>query len=297
MSESNKYKWSQKYRIVQKIKIYRQIFVNNLANMTAVVVVYIHISDKEGNLMSPYKNFLNAAKAFLESNGFLKFLLSTYIVVFAVGGGLFVLGSYFFGFFGYFLTCLGVILMLAGLLLTILKEDMMVLVIISGIIAVGSLGAWIYKMVAIGSFGLYGTAIGGLFADWFTPLFYFLAFGVIALLVFLKSEKFVKMRAESAARNQVAGIACLRCGGFIPLTASFCPTCGAPKPVVQAPPVQPPYASPVPPQYAPPVQPQYAPPVQQSESAPAESAAPKCVNCGADLAQGAIFCAKCGAKQ
>jgi len=258
--------------------------------------------------MSPYKNFLSATKAFLESNGFLKFLLNIYIVVFAVGGGLFVLGSFFFGFFGYFLTCLGIILMLAGLLLTLVKEDMMVLVIISGVIAVGSLGAMIYKLVALGSFGFYGVGLGGLFSDWFTPLFYFAAFGAIALVVFLKADKFKQMREEAASRNQMAGVACPRCGGFIPLSAGFCPTCGAPKPVMQAPPVQPQYAPTAPPQYAPPVQPQYAPPVQQQyappaapqpepEPTPQEPAAPKCVNCGADISQGAAFCAHCGAKQ
>lgn len=263
--------------------------------------------------MSPYKNWLNATRAFLDSNGFLRFLLSAYIVVFSVGGGLLVLGTYFFGFFSYFLICTGTIIMFAGLLLMFIKEDMMVLLIISGILSVASLGAWIYKLVALGGLDLYGFGVGGLFVDWFTPMFYFLAFGAIALLVLLLSDKFKQMRAASAARSRMAGVACPRCGSFVPMTAAFCPACGAPNPV-QAPP-QPQYAPPGQPQYGPPVQPQYAPPAQQyappaqqyappappvqPQEQPAETGpvAPKCVNCGADIQPGAVFCAHCGAKQ
>ena len=36
--------------------------------------------------MSPYKSFLSAAKAYLNSHGLLRFLLSAHIAVFALGG-------------------------------------------------------------------------------------------------------------------------------------------------------------------------------------------------------------------
>lgn len=265
--------------------------------------------------MSPYKNFLSATKAFFESNGFLNFLLTIYIGVFAFGGVLFILGEFLFLDF---LTCPGIVLMLAGLILTLIKEDMMALLITSASISILSLIVWILAVAGalVGAFGMHVSVFV------FTPLFYFAAFGAIALVVFLKADKFKQMREETASRNQMTGVACPRCGGFVPLSAGFCPTCGAPKPVMQEPPVQPQYAPPAPPQYAPPVQPQYAPPVppqyappaapqyappaapqpepavaSEPVSAPEEASAPKCVSCGADISQGAAFCPHCGAKQ
>jgi hypothetical protein len=248
--------------------------------------------------MSPYKKFIEAAKEYFEGVPALKFLLSIYIVVFAVGGLLFLIGS----FVTSFLICLGTILMCAGLILTLIKEDMMTLVITSAAISFLSLVAWILLLVGAFTFG-YPVFL-------FDPLFYFLAFGAIAVLVFLKSEKFREMRAAAA---KPAGIPCPRCGGIIPFNAAFCPQCAAPNPgpPQYAPPAAPQYAPPAAPQYAPPAAPQYAPPVAsqyappvapQPETAPAEpaSAAPAvnaCVNCGAELPVGAAFCGKCGSKQ
>jgi RNA polymerase subunit RPABC4/transcription elongation factor Spt4 len=188
--------------------------------------------------------------------------------------------------------------MYAGLILTLLREDMMTMVITSGVISLGSLIAWIISLV--------GREVGfgyRVSVFLFGPLFFFLLFGAIAIVVFVKAERFRQMRAASAASRTMAGIACPKCGAFVPANAGFCPVCGAQNPAMQqygpvqqpqyAPPVQPQYAPPVQPQYAPPAQPQYAPPAP--EAAPA--AAPKCVNCGADIVPGAAFCAQCGAKQ
>ena len=226
--------------------------------------------------MASYKDFLSAVRSFFDTNGFLKFLLSIHIAVFAVGGGLFVLGSFLYGFAGNFFTCIGLIIMLAGLLLTLFKEDAFSLVIISGAIALGSLAAFIYKLAAPASF----FGIGVFFSDWFTPMFYFFAFGAIALVVFLKAERFKEMRAAAAARR-TPGSPCPRCGGFVPAGAGFCPTCGAPA---------------TPPQYAPPP-PQYAPPAQQYAPGAEPAPVPKCANCGADVPPGAAFCSNCGTKQ
>ncbi|MDD5016722.1 MAG: hypothetical protein PHO15_01320 [Eubacteriales bacterium] len=240
--------------------------------------------------MSPYKNFLNAAKAYLNSVPFLKFLLSSYIYVFGLGGLLYLLGA----FFGYgvsnFMSPIGIILMYAGLVLTIVQEDVITLLITSGVISIGSLIAWIVALAGT-AYGFsvygynYGFSIGGGFS--FGPFLYFLIFGAIAVLVLVKSEKLKQMRAEAQARAQVqaqaqaqaqaqmrtqaAGTACPRCGAFIPVTAGFCPSCGAPKPVQQyAPPTQPQYTPPVQPQPAPPVQPQPAPPVQPQPAPPVQ---------------------------
>ncbi len=227
--------------------------------------------------MSPYKKFLAAANEYFESVPALKFLLSIYIVVFAVGGLLFLVGS----FVASFLICIGTVLMLAGLLLTIIKDDMMTLAIASASIAFLSLVAWILWLAGAFTFGL------PIFL--FDPLFYFLAFGAIAVVVFLKSEKFRDMRAASA---KPAGIPCPKCGGIIPLSASFCPQCAAPNPG------PPQYAPPAAPQYAPPVAPQYAPPAAPPPaSAEPAAGSVKCVNCGTELPAGAMFCGKCGTKQ
>lgn len=255
--------------------------------------------------MTPYKNFLSATKAFFDSNAFLKFLLSAYIFIFAAGGLCFLLGLFIIQVYEAF-VCLGSILIWAGLLLSIIKEDALTIVISSGTIALGGLVAWIIGLAGRSYF------YSGMFL--FTPFFYFLAFGVIALVVFLKAEKFKQMRAASA--TQPSGYVCPRCGGFVAMTAAFCPHCGAkrPEPQPYAPPSQP-YAPPAQ-SYAAPAQPPYpsspvppAAPVQTAPPAapaePAASAAPvaepaagsKCAACGADLPEGAVFCGKCGAKQ
>ena len=235
--------------------------------------------------MSPYKSFISSAKEYLNSNGFLKFLLSARVVVLALGGLLYLLGIFLINIRGAgavavydAFTCLGVVLMLAGLLLNLVAEDSMTIMIVSGSVSVASLVAWIVLLARSYPFLL-------------TPLFYFLAFGAICLLMFLKAEYFVKMRAEAASRNaQIrteaaarAMIPCPRCGAGVPKSAGFCPNCGAPNPAMQyAPPAQPPYAPPAgqqpysPPagQYAPP----YAPPAQMPYApppfVPAEPAAP-----------------------
>ena len=259
--------------------------------------------------MTPYKSFLSATKAFFDSNAFLKFLLSAYIFIFAAGGLFFLLGLFIMQVYESF-VCLGSILIWAGLLLSIIKEDVLTIVISSGTIALGGLVAWIIGLVGRSYF------YGGMFL--FTPFFYFLAFGAIALVVFLKAAKFKQMRTASAP--QASLYPCPRCGGFVARSAAFCPHCGAKKPEPQpyAPPAQPyaapaqPYpSSPVPPSAsvasaapvppAPPAAPvQTAPPAPPAEPAApvAEPAAgPKCAACGADLPEGAVFCGKCGAKQ
>lgn len=248
--------------------------------------------------MSPYKTFLNSVRQYFSSVAILRFLMSAYIVVFSVGAFFFILGSFLLGFFNGFLVCIGTILMLAGLLLTVIKEDMMVLVIVSGITALGSLAAWIVTLVRFAGVGGYFGVVGAVFDTFgFTSFFYFLAFAALAILVFIKAEKFVQMRAASAARAQMAGIACPRCGSFVPMNAAFCPSCGTQNPAMQqyAVPAQPQYAPPAQPQYAPPAQPQYAPPAPPAE--PEAPAVVQCASCGADIPAGAVFCSKCGAKQ
>ncbi len=250
--------------------------------------------------MSPYKAFLNNVRQYFNTNGFLRFLLSAYIFIFALGGLLYLLGAFILGVYEPF-SIIGVILMYTGLLLTIIREDVMTMVITSAVISLGSLIAWIIALVGT---RVYGFQAGGMFL--FGPLFYFLALGTLAVLVFIKAEKFKQMRAASAAARQTAGITCPRCGAFVPMNAAFCPACGIQNPATQQyGPVQqavpmPQYAPPQP-QYAPPVPPQAAPPAPEAapmpEAAPATEAAPKCASCGADVAPGAAFCAKCGAKQ
>lgn len=245
--------------------------------------------------MSPYKAFLNNVRQFFNTNGFLRFLLSGYIFIFALGGFLFLLGAFILGVYEPF-AILGGILIYAGLLLTIIREDVMTMVITSAVISLGSLIAWIIALVGT---RVYGFQAGGMFL--FGPLFYFLAFGTLAVLVFIKAEKFRQMRAASAAARQTAGITCPRCGAFVPGNSAFCPSCGVPSPAAQqyGPVQQPPQYAPPQPQYAPP-QPQYAPPAAPATPQAAPEAvpeAPKCANCGADVAPGAAFCAKCGAKQ
>ena len=289
--------------------------------------------------MSPYKNLADSAKAYLNSVPLLKFILSAHVFVFGLGGLLYLLGVFIpiTAFFLYdFLTCIGRILLFAGLILTVIKEDVMSLVITSGVMSIGSLIAWIVKLVA--GYSTYYFSIG-IFL--FEPLLYFLIFGAITVFVMMKSEKFKQMRAASVAKPQGA-VACPRCGGGIPVNAAFCPSCGEKNPAAQSyappqqsqqPPVQPqqppvqPQQPPMQPQQ-PPMQPQQPPvqqqqppvqeqpvqqeqppePVQNEEESSAqpeaaeqnEPAAPesaKCVQCGADIAPGAKFCGICGAKQ
>ena len=295
--------------------------------------------------MSPYKNFLSTAKVYLNSNGFLRFLLSARIAVFALGGLFYLLGAFLVNIwvggeilYDAFVT-LGVVLLWAGLLLCIFAEDAMTVVIASGSFALCSLVAWIIALAVRGTF-LFG------------PLFYSMAFGAVCIIALIMADKFVKMRAEAAAR---ASVSCARCGAAIPQAASFCPVCGAPNPVIPyappvgqpyaspppyAPPAPPPYAPPTPPPYTPPVPPPYMPPVpppymppvpppytppapppytppptppaepaaepdtesvapaeMEEPSAPAEADGKKCVNCGAELPAGAVFCGKCGTRQ
>ena len=184
--------------------------------------------------------------------------------------------------------------MLAGLFLTIIKEDTLTLAITSAAISFISLIAWILALAGVLAGGGYLGVFYSVSVFVFTPLFYFLAFGTIAVLVFIMADRFKQMRAASAARSQMAGVACPRCGSFVPMNSGFCPTCGAPNPVVQQAPPQ--YAPPAQPQYAPPAQPQYAPPAEP-KAENAEPAGPKCVSCGADIPAGAAFCAHCGSKQ
>ena len=199
--------------------------------------------------MSSYKSFMSAAKTYAESTPFLKFLLSARIVVFALGGLLYVLGIFLINIMSNgsvslydAFTCVGVVLMLTGLLLNMAADDAMTIVIVSLSISVVSLVAWIVLLARSFPFFL-------------TPLFYFLAFGAVCLVTFLKAERFVKMRAEAAARSTVF---CPRCGTGLPIAAAFCSNCGTPNPTTQYAPPAAPYAPPAAP-YAPPAAP-YAPP-------------------------------------
>lgn len=256
--------------------------------------------------MSPYKSFLSAAKAYLNSHGLLRFLLSAHIAVFALGGMFYLLGAFLVNIasvgsvsiYDAFVT-LGTVLMWAGLLLSLIAQDPMTIVIGSGSVAVCSLVAWVVLLARR-------------FPFFFGPLFYFLVFGAICIITAIKAERFVKMRQEAAAK---ATVHCTRCGAAMPGGASFCPMCGASNaPIQYAPPVPPSYAAQPP--YAPPAQPPYAPPAQPAEpaagpagepvaepaaptepAAPAEADAKTCVSCGAELPAGAVFCGKCGTKQ
>ncbi len=223
--------------------------------------------------MSPYKAFLNNTRQYFNTNGLLRFLLSMYIVVFAIGGVFFAIGAFVYtnAFVSQFFGTLGIIFMIAGLQLTMIKEDEMTLAIASTSISFIGLLSWILALAGAGTNG------HGIF--YFSPFFFFLAFGVIATLVFLKGEKFVQMRAASAAR--MAGVPCPRCGSFISANAAFCPSCGAQNPATQ--------------QYTPPAQPQYAPPAPPAEAEAQASA--QCASCGADIPEGSAFCLNCGAKQ
>lgn len=219
--------------------------------------------------MSPYKAFLNNTRQYFNTRGFFRFLLSGYLFIFALGGLIYLLGGFILAIYEPF-CIIGSILMYTGLLLTVLREDLMGLVITSATISVGSLIAWIIALAGARAYGYY--QVGGMFL--FGPLFYFLSFGLIAVLVFVMAEKFKQMRAASAiARAQTAGISCPKCGAFVPMTAMFCPSCGVKNPGIQ--------------QYGAVQQPQVTPP----------QAAPKCSNCGADIFPGNAFCARCGAKQ
>jgi hypothetical protein len=259
--------------------------------------------------MSPYKSFIAAAKDYFQSVAFLKFLLTASIFIFAAGGLFYLLGLFIMSVYDAF-VCLGSILIWAGLLLSIIKEDVMTIAISSGVISLGSLVGWIISLVGRSYFGY---IVGGVFA--FTPFIFFLIFGAIAVIVFIKAEKFRSMRAASAAARP-AGMPCQRCGNVVPFGSGFCPACGAPAPQY-APPQQPQYAPPQQPQYAPPQQPvPPAAPAEPAASAPAAPAEPvasapaapaepvasapvgkKCVSCGAELPVDAVFCGKCGTKQ
>lgn len=257
--------------------------------------------------MSPYKSFIAATKNYFQSVAFLKFLLTASIFIFAAGGLFYLLGLFVWSVYDAF-VCLGSILIWAGLLLSVIKEDVMTIAISSGVIALGSLAGFIAKLAA-GGYSYLGISIGINFP--FTPFLFFLIFGAIATIVVIKSEKFRSMRAASAAARPV-GLPCPRCGNSVPFGSGFCPACGAPAPQY-APPQQPQYAAPQPPQYAPPQQPippvppvppaapaapvPPAAPVVPAESVPSAPTTKKCGSCGAELPLDAVFCGKCGTKQ
>lgn len=249
--------------------------------------------------MSTYKNFINAARLYCNSSGFLRFLLAGRTAIFAAGGFLYMLGAFLlnldqfstgFAIYDAFAP-IGLALAVIGLIFCILADDAISLVVVSSVISAGALAAFI----TLWARGVFATAF------MFGPLFWFIVFLTIMLLTVIKADKFKEMRAASAARASMAAIVCPKCGSYMSIVASFCPSCGAPSPVVKyAPPPQ--YAPPVQsqPQYAAPVQPQYAPPAQPQYATPAEiheTTVPKCSNCGADITPGTVFCAKCGTKQ
>ncbi len=247
--------------------------------------------------MTTYKNFMNAARVHFNSSPFLRGLVSGHLAIFIFGVVTYLLGAFLINLQSQSaiscyesLTAVGIVFALIGLVLSLLADDAIGTLIVSSLISAGALAAWIVILSKSYMQFMFG------------PLFNFLLFAAIAIIVGVKSEKFMQMRAASAARSRMAGMPCQRCGALIPMNAAFCPSCGSQKPAVQqyAMPVQPQYAPPQP-QYAPP-QPQYAPP-QPQYAAPAPAAEPEapasvvCTNCGADLPAGAAFCSKCGAKQ
>lgn len=249
--------------------------------------------------MSTYKNLLNAARVHFSSSPFLRVLLSAHLAVFIFGAVAYLLGAFLINLqamscLSWYdsLTSVGIVFVLIGLVLSVIADDAMGVVIVSSVLSVGALVAWIVILVSDNIVKYYG-------AFFFGPLFYFLIFGTIAVVTGIKSDRFKQMRAAAAMRaQQMSVMPCPKCGALVPIAAPFCPACGAQKPMMQyAPPMyqapQPQYAVPVQPQYAPQAAPMAppAPPVQP------EAAAPKCVGCGADLPVGAAFCAKCGARQ
>jgi ribosomal protein L40E len=254
--------------------------------------------------MSLYKSFVGAAKAYLESIPFLKFLLTARIYVFSLGGLIFLLGSFIGGVYDLF-TCIGSIILWAGLLLMLISEDAPALVIAGGSLSAISLIAWVVGLIANPWAGFYGYVV----FRW-QPFLYFLIFGAIAIIIFVKSEKFKQLRAQAAAR---AAMPCPRCGAGIPKGAGFCSNCGAPNPAMSYPPPSyAPPAGPYPPPYPPypptysavpadaPAPPPYTPPTPPPSVPPVDSAAPavkQCSGCGAEIPAEAVFCGKCGAKQ
>ncbi len=252
--------------------------------------------------MSPYKSFIAATKNYFQSVAFLKFLLTASIFIFAAGGLFYLLGLFVLAVYDA-LVCIGSILIWAGLLLSVIKEDVMTIAISSGVISLGSLVGWIVKLVG-GVYSYFGIALGGGGFS-FTPFIFFLIFGAIATLVFIKAEKFKSMRAASAAARP-AGMPCPRCGNIVPFGSGFCPACGTPAPQYAPPQPPPQYAAPQP-QYAPPQQPvpPTAPvppavptaPIVPAEPVPSAPTTKKCGSCGAELPLDAVFCGKCGTKQ
>lgn len=206
--------------------------------------------------MSPYKKLVESAREFFDSVTFLKTLLSAHIFVFAAGALFYLLGLFIGPLYDAFVG-IGSIAMWAGLLLCAIKQDVMTIVITSGIVALGSLVGWIVSLVGRSYFGYVFSSFA------FTPFLYFLIFGAIAVLVLVKSERFREMRAAARAK----GVICPKCGSVIPPGGAFCAACGT-----QAPPPQPP-------------------------AAPETGTPRLCMSCGAELPTQAMFCSHCGAKQ
>ncbi len=287
--------------------------------------------------MSPYQKFLAAVKEFFSSHPALKVVFSLYLVIFAAGGFFFLLGTFFIGGWGEMSICIGTFLMLIGLLLTLFNEDMMALVFTSGVIALVSLVSWVLNLVGVLYVGGYGYVYINftLTPLFYAGLFGFVA--IITSIKSKKFHaSFSAMGKPSGVpcpkcgATIVPGAAfCPQCGAPAPAPVQYAPPVppqyGAPYAPQPAPQAAPQYAPPVPPQpvyapqpapqYAPPVPPQYAPqpapqpvpqPVAPEASEPALSepaatdsapATKPCVNCGAELPAGAMFCGKCGSKQ
>ena len=215
--------------------------------------------------MTPYKNMIESAKAYLSSTPFLQFLLTAGVYIFALGALFYIIDLFVYTYM--ILSGLGRVLMFAGLLLTLIKKEDLALVIISGVVALACLIGWIIALVGTSYMGI---RLGGSFA--FEPLLYFLGFGAIALFTGLKSEKFKQMRAEAAARAQYQQ------QQYAQQQAMYAQQQQQAQQQGQA----------VPP-----------PPAAAAAPAPAPAAAAgkKCVKCGADLPADAVFCGACGTKQ
>ncbi len=189
--------------------------------------------------------------------------------------------------------CIGSILIWAGLLLSIIKNDMLTIVIASGTIALGLLGLdhqpcgeCILRVFSRRRFYVYA-------------VFLFPCFWCRHDSCRHKVREIQGMRAASAVKTM--GVACQNCGAVVPANAAFCPNCGAKKPgaAIRAATAglctastvcsTGPYAAACTASGA-------AQPAPEPEQ-PEKPEGKKCLNCGMELPFDAAFCGKCGSKQ
>ena len=160
--------------------------------------------------MSSIEKMIPSVRDFFSENTFLKKMLNLSAFIFAAGLILYVLGIFIADYFEP-LTAVAIILIWAGLLLSLVKEDMNTSVMISVGISLASIIGWIY---------LFNTD------DFYlTPLLYFLIFTSISILIIKNSVKFAKFRSRFSGS---AGKTCKGCGKQLLPDNNFCLSCGAP---------------------------------------------------------------------